>query len=246
MDSISRLPEYRIVMPFTTMGKLKAHPSYLAAKSGDTDAAYRLVADLMRGKRQLQKLEYLKQNYQGAIIVGVHAVEPMGINKIPQILARYIGKITGLEVNGGSDAIVQSVKVGRTGSDAIYRLAYRPKYEGTVKPGQDYLLVDDVITVGGTINELRYFIEKSGGTVVQMACMGAAQFSTNITLSEKTKQDLLNKYDIMSLQEFLIEERIYDGNPLFLSESEARTIIRAGSLDGCRNRITQRRLRENK
>ena len=87
---------------------------------------------------------------------------------IPQILADYIGKKTGLEVD---DTIIQTNRVHRTGSDEWYRFAFRPTFDGTVMPSRDYILVDDVFTHGGSFNEMRLFIERNGGTVIQTASL---------------------------------------------------------------------------
>jgi len=101
--------------------------------------------------------------------------------------------------------------------------------------------VDDVVTGGGTFGELRHYIESKGGKVVHMMSAGAAQFSTNIALSEQTKLALEQKYGVKLLSEFLKEHKLYGGNHEALTESEARTLLGAGSLDAARNRIAKAR-----
>ena len=73
------------------------------------------------------------------------------MNKIPRTLAAYIGYNAGLEVD---TSIVQTEKVGHTGANAWHRLAFRAKFDGKVKPDKQYILVDDVVTAGGTFGEL--------------------------------------------------------------------------------------------
>jgi hypothetical protein len=124
-------------------------------------------------------------------VVPVHAEEASGRNKIPSKFADYIGHIAGLEVDEG---IAQSNKVGRTGKGAWHRLAFRPQFAGAVIAGREYILVDDIVTGGGSLSELRQYIEANGGKVVEMATLGAAQFSANIRLSEKSPLDLTEKY----------------------------------------------------
>jgi len=246
VNTISRPAEYPRVVQLSTISKLKAHHDYIAAKSGDIDAAYRLVRDLLSGTEQLQKIEEIGIQHPGAIFVAVHAVEALGKNKIPQVCAKYIGAITGNPVNDGNSAIVQRIKVERTGTNAIYRLAFRPKFTGTVIKSHEYILVDDVITGGGTLSELRYFIESNGGKVVHMVTLGAAKFSINMIMSNNTRLELENRYGIIPLQDFLKENDIYGGNRRYLTESEGRTILRTGGLDTARNRIAQTRLARDK
>lgn len=223
------------VTSLTTISNMKNHPAYAAAKGGDVDAAFELTRDLLGGKEQQRKIKELGQRYPGAAVVPVHAEERSGRNKIPEVLADYVADVAGLEAD---TEIVQSEKVGRTGSDAIYRLAFRPKFDGQVKKGQEYILVDDVVTGGGTLSELRYYIESKGGKVVHMMTAGAAQFSTNIALSDQTRLALEQKHGIIELRKFLKENNLYGGNHQALTESEARTLLAARSLDSARDRIT--------
>jgi len=226
------------VTQLTTIAKMKSHADYKAAKAGDAEAAARLVRDMMSGKAQQEKIKALAEKHPGAILVAVHAEERAGKNKIPQAIARHIGEATGLEVDTG---IVQSGKVGHAGQDAWHRLAFRAKFDGEVKPGRKYILVDDVVTGGGTLSELRRHIELNGGKSAGMLCAGAAQFSTNIALSDKTRLDIENKFGIESLQKFLLEEGIYGGDYQSLTESEARLILGAGTLVKARDRIAEAR-----
>ena len=226
------------VTQLTSVAKMQAHPDFHAAKAGDRDAAARLVLDMMGGKAQQEKLRALAEKYPDAILVAVHAEEQAGRNQIPRKLTDYISYVTGLEIN--SD-IVQSGKVGRTGSDAWHRMSHRPTFDGPVEKGRKYILVDDVVTGGGTFSELRRYIELNGGEVVDMVSAGAAQFSTNIALSAKTRLALEGKFGVESLQQFLKEAGLYGGNHHALTESEARTLLGAGSLDAARDRIVAAR-----
>jgi len=217
---------------------MKNHPDYFNAKSGDTNAAYKLVNDIIQGEKQQIKILKLAADYPDAILVGVHAQEAYGINKIPETMAQLIHKATGLKIDAN---IVQSVKVMRTNSNSFYRLANRPKFSGEIQSGSQYILIDDVITCGGTLSELRCFIESNGGIVVQMLTLSASKFSTNINLSEKTKFKLLGKYDIMNLRSILKEFDIYGGNERYITESEARILTSARTINAARDRIAQAR-----
>ncbi|MDR3243373.1 MAG: phosphoribosyltransferase [Elusimicrobiota bacterium] len=226
------------VLSFSSIVYMKKHPLYTLAKKGSNEAALNLVCDIMQGKDQQEKMYRIKYRYSNAIIVPIRAIEKEGLNKIPFMLAKHISESVGLEFD--SD-IIQSEKVGRTGENAWHRLAFRPIFEGKVKAGREYILIDDVVTGGGTLNELRNYIESNGGKVVFMAAMGCAQFSSKIALCQATLLQLETQYNKIELSNFLKEEHLYGGNYKALTESEARTILGARTIDEARKRIFEAR-----
>ena len=227
---------YPSVSQLTTIPTMKGYPDYAAAKAGDIDAAYRFAKALLSEEDRRRKIEELGKKYRDAVIVAVHAVEETGENRIPLALAGIVSEMTGIELEYD---IVQSNKVGRTNSNAMYRLANRPKFDGPVQKGRRYILIDDVITAGGTLEELRYYIESKGGKVEHFLTAAAAQFSTNIALSGKTRFGLISAFGELPLTNFLKEHDLYGGNIGYLTESEGRAILRSGSLDRARDQIAK-------
>jgi hypothetical protein len=227
--------------------KIERHEDYDVAKSGDIEAAQRLVFDFIGG-RQEKIIAKLGRKHPGAILVPVHAEERNGKNRIPRMLADYIGELTGLDVDTD---IVQSVKVGRTGASREERIMIRPKFDGPVNAGREYILVDDIVTQGGTLNELRQHIEKNGGKVVDMVTLGAGYDrkhdldSTQIALTEETKTRLKEEIGVKSLCEYLRKGDLYGGNYESLTESEARAILDTWGTDPGRSRRTETGQPEN-
>ena len=110
---------------------LEDHPCYDDAKNNeDRIAALSLVHFFLNTPENLAQLRNLKQKYPDAVIVPVRAIEINGRNRIPELLAEYIGKRTGLEIN---DNIIQTNRVHRTGKDEWHRFAFRPSFSGEVK-----------------------------------------------------------------------------------------------------------------
>jgi hypothetical protein len=226
------------VSPLSTIAKMKSDPDYAAAKAGDNRAAFRFVRSTFNGEEQIRKMKELGAKYPDAIIVGVLAEEAAGKNKIPAALVHRISELTGLEYD---HSIYQINKVGRTGSGAAYRMANRPKFTGAVQSGRKYILTDDVVTAGGTLSELRNYIESNGGEVVDVVTGAAAEKSTNFSLSDKTRAELESKYGIIELKNLLRECGIYGGKIEYLTESEGDFLLRFKSIDRARTRILEER-----
>jgi hypothetical protein len=214
---------------------LEAHPYYEAAKNReDKGAAMRLVQDFLKTPENQSQLQRLRCSFPDAILVSIHAIEAEGKNRIPQMLADYIGRRTGLQVD---DSVVQSNRVLRTGTDEWHRFAFRPSYIGSILPNRKFILVDDVFSLGGSFNELRRFIESKDSKVVHTIALATGRSGPEIALNPKTLNNLLDRYGKNKLQSFLKEIDLYGGNYNALTEPEARALRRAPSLDEARDRI---------
>jgi hypothetical protein len=222
------------VIPMTSQVWMKNNPDYKAAKSGDLTAALQLAVKVVKA----DKIQNLARQYPDAVVVAVHGEEAAGRNKIPQALAEVIGNMAGWTVD---DEIIQKNKVFHTGTGADHRMAIRPKFDGAVLAGRNYILVDDTVTMGSTLAECRRFIEEGGGNVVGMVTMGHAQFSTVIAMQPKTILDLEAKYGKSRLNEWCKENGLYGGEYRALTEAEARWLLRAPGLDAARDRIVAAR-----
>ena len=225
----------------------KSHPDYEAAKGGDIKAARQLIQALM-GDNTDGRLIAMAEKYPDAILLGIHAVEATGKNEIPQALTDFIGEKTGLDIDKN---IVQTNVVGHTSAGQNVRLYNRPKFEGEVQSGRKYIIVDDMVTMGGTLGEMRNYIESQGGMVVDMITLSTQNEQNSIVaLTENTKLDLERvfgvkstdgAYDMTLLNDFLKESGIYGGNYEALTESEGRALIHSKGLDEARNRRAKAR-----
>jgi hypothetical protein len=209
----------------------------------DRKAAEELVIRLASDEG-IDKIKDIAARHPQAIIIPVHAVEGKGKNAIPAVFAAFIGEIGNLE---DDRSIVQSSIVSNTGQNSWHRLAFRAEFEGDVKAGRDYILVDDVVSTGGTLSELRNFIEKNGGRVVDTIAMtnGARSMNAALAVTPGHILELERKYGVDLLQQFLKEENLYGGNHKALTDAEARTLLGAASLDEARDRITAARQEGN-
>jgi hypothetical protein len=218
------------VTVMTSVSKLYSFFEYEAAKAGNLAAARAVVLAAAREP----KMRALAALCPKAILVPVRALERAGNNQLPATFADYFSHVTGLRVDL---QIVQTNLTGHTGTGRDYRMAYRPSFDGPVSPGQSYLLLDDVVTMGGTLGELRAFIAARGGTVRAICTLAAAQFSAQIALTPKTKLALETTYDPNSLRDWRTEHNLYGGSVGALTEAEARWLLAAKTLDAARSRL---------
>ena len=222
------------VVVMTTVPNLYAQGGYQAAKAGDVKAARDVVLTTARENKFFD----LQKRFPDAILVPVRALERAGNNRLPGEFADYFGHVTGLRVD---KEIVQNNQTGHTGSGSDYRMAHRPSFDGAVIPGQTYIIVDDVVTMGGTLGELRAHIESRGGKVGAITTLAAAQFSAQIALTPKTKLALETKFDQVALREWLQQNDIYGGEFGALTEAEGRWLLAAKTLDAAGDRIAAQR-----
>lgn len=210
---------------FESDAVLKSHAAYVDAKGGDGDAALRLIFDLALSAI----IEHRHLFDQSCIFVAPFAREASGDNAIPQILAELCAAIYGASAD---QDVVQVTKVYHTGADPMERLALRPLFEGDVQPGRSYVLVDDVISLGGTLAELANYIQSKGGLVKGVLVLVNAARSKAI---RPAKQHLK-----------LLKERFpHDIEDIFGIEVDALTANEAGYLvgfrtaDAIRNRLVK-------
>ena len=211
----------------------KKEPEYQAAKAGNTLAAINLVERLLTD----DTVEKIRRQIRDSkpLILPVLAIETAGNNKIPLAMAKVLAKRLNLAVESN---IVQSERVGRTGTDANHRLAFNPSFEGEVKTGQAYLIIDDTLLMGGTIASLRGYIENRGGRVVGVSVMDAQEGAVDIAVKPKMLAAIENKHG-PSMNQFWQENFGYGIDKL--TQSEAGHLRRAASVDEIRDRLVKAR-----
>lgn len=215
---------------------MRAHVAYDAAKHGkDNEAALALVYYCIRDAQVKKISERLKGRKPR--IVAVHAEEAKGRNKIPMAYGEVLGGILCLDTDPG---IVQASIANHSAAPSIYhRFASQPHFDGYVEPKAEYLIVDDTCTAGGTLANLKGFIEDNGGVVVAMSVLsiGNPNLAYDISLSAPTLRQLVMRHP--SLDEWWKEEFGYGCESL--TEGEAGHLRAAPSFDTIRNRIVEAR-----
>lgn len=214
---------------------IKARPEYGPAKSGDVEAAVRLVSELAFS----HLVQIRKQFPRGLCFVAPHAREATGDNAIPQVPSQACAMLS----DGEADTdIVQISRVFHTGADPMERMATRAEFEGLVSPGLRYVLIDDVTTMGGTLAELANFIQLNGGVVDAALVLVNAGRVKSLSPSSALVRTLESRHG----DEI---EKTLEIRPAALTANEANYLIGFRSADEIRDRLakarkeTDRRLR---
>jgi hypoxanthine-guanine phosphoribosyltransferase len=115
-------------------------------------------------------------------------------------------------------------------------LARQAVFEGDVVTGAIYLLVDDFIGQGGTLANLKGYIEVKGGRVIGATVLTGKSYSSVLEPTSEQLTALRTKHG-QALEDWWQERFGYGFD--CLTQSEARYLERSPDADKIRNRITE-------
>ena len=213
----------------------KRHPAYAAAKAGDVAAATNLVHALVDDARIAMVCRLLNAvEAPRPLLVSAHAYESEGVNAIPAALAKFLSERLGVPFD---TAVVQTNVVGHTGASGYGRLARQAAFGGKVAKGREHgkhVMVDDFIGQGGTLANLRGWVEKQGGTVVGAVGLTGKPYSAKLSPSKEQLHELRQKHGA----DFEKWWREHFGHAFdCLTQSEARYLARSPDADTIRDRL---------
>lgn len=109
------------------------------------------------------------------------------------------------------------------------------QFYGQIDKNASYVIVDDVITTGGTLADLRSFILRKGGRVIGMSAIAARDGNwQRIRLGDDTRADLERTYG-RDLPEFCHKHLGFSHE--CLTDSEASLIVGCGGYVEFRKKI---------
>jgi hypothetical protein len=132
-----------------------------------------------------------------------------------------------------ANGVLQINLVTHTGADGYHRLARPALFDGEVNAGE-YLLVDDFIGQGGTLANLKGFLESRGGKVIGATTLTGKAYSARLRLEPETLRTLREKHG-NELEEWWLATFGYGFEGL--TESEARYLSRAEDAHAISTRI---------
>jgi len=210
----------------------KRHSLYSDAKAGDVIAAEGLVEDLISP----QMIFALKEQIgtRNPFLVPVHALEAEGMNVIPRVFAKALARFLSLDVYSG---IIQINRVSHTSASGNHRLAFPAVFDGSVI-SESFVMVDDFVGQGGTLANLKGFIENSGGMVIAATTLTGRADSAKLNLEKDTLTNLRSKHG-KHLEEWWIDTFGFGLEKL--TESEARYLRRIDDTDSISARLVAAR-----
>lgn len=130
--------------------------------------------------------------------------------------------------------IVQVTRVFHTGADPMERLRLRAQFEGDVIAGERYVLVDDVVSMGGTLAELADHIQRSGGVVIAVVTLVNAGRNKLLRAEPRIIKKLQGRFQNEILNIFGIKTDA-------LTANEAQYLIGFRTAGEIRNRLAKAR-----
>ena len=165
------------------------------------------------------------------MLVCANAYEDQGFNAIPAALAELLSERLGISFD---TTVVQTNVVSHTGADGYGRLARQAAFAGEVQSEREYVMVDDFIGQGGTMANLRGWIEKQGGKVVGAVALTGKPYSAKLNPSQEQLHELRQKHG----SDFEKWWKTHFGHAFdCLTQSEARYLVRSPDVDTIRNRL---------
>lgn len=203
---------------------------YEAAKQrGDTEAARRLVARRVNPEHLERMVADLKErgiSPEEVIVLPVLEKE-QGKNVIPRVLGEYVAQYMNARLE---TKIVDVSRSAHTGKETINRLLDRKSFEGPVEENGKYLLVDDVLTQGGTLHELRHYLANNKAEAVSAIALAFSRYSSTmehrntLSIQADTIRELERRYGRNELEQLLKAHDI-SGRLEALSEGEGRFLL---------------------
>ena len=211
----------------------KQHSEYAGAKTGDAVAAANLVNSLVdeAGITTVRALISEISESGEPVLVCANAYEDQGFNAIPAALAELLSERLGIPFD---TTVVQTNVVSHTGADGYGRLARQAAFAGEVQSEREYVMVDDFIGQGGTLANLRGWIEKQGGKIVGAIALTGKPYSAKLNPSQEQLHELRQKHG----SDFEKWWKAHFGHAFdCLTQSEARYLARSPDVDTIRNRL---------
>lgn len=197
---------------------LKAHPLYQPAKGErDLGSALSLLDDLVK-KSTIESLKTLASEAETTPILVAPAAHVEDSNNVLAIgYAHWLGHELDWPVE---ERVFQAKTFSKDRSDAWIRIANRSTFYGEIDRKSPYVIVDDVLTLGGTLADLRSFIIDKGGSVIGMSTI-ASRYGHDAPIHlGKDLQTKLEKYYGSDLEKFCNEHLGFGHQCLTRSEGE--------------------------
>ncbi|WP_318763104.1 type I phosphoribosyltransferase [Aminobacter niigataensis] len=172
---------------------LSSHPLYQAAKGErNIEAAIAIIDDLYTRECVLRLVDHVESCGGKPKIISPSCQPGDSNNALAIGYAQWLSHEFDWDVE---TEVFQEKTVSRDKSNTWTRIANRCAFRGEIDKGASYVIVDDVITTGGTLADLRSFIHRKGGMVIAMSAIASRDGRPQkIRLGDDTRADLERFY----------------------------------------------------
>jgi len=203
----------------TSIAYLRRCPSFICAKNGNMNAAIHIVEKCIK----VNRINDLEEKYPNSVLLPVIN----GRNVIPLALTQKINLPIWKNVFLVNTAPRKSLL-------AIQRLLHKPVFIGYIQKGLDYIIVDDIVTQGGTISALREFVIARGGRVVAVVALA---FSIGSHYIAPTSEILIRLFLKFGNVLYKLESEGFISSFAELTYSQIRYLIKFSSVQNIYNKI---------
>jgi adenine/guanine phosphoribosyltransferase-like PRPP-binding protein len=209
----------------------------LAKNHADTDAALSIMDDLIADEVLDGVVDLCRDARTPPIVIAPSVAATELKNALGVSYAAWLASELGYQ---RCDTMYQVRRVRRDLNNGWYRLANPTAFDGHVEPNRDYIIADDVCTLGGTLAEARSFIEAHGSRVIGMTTIASPSGNhVQLALSRQSHYGLASEYGD-AIDAFWREEFGYGTEAL--TEPEARYLLGHGpGVDRIRDAIRRAR-----
>ena len=169
----------------TNVYTLTAHPSYKdAKKNGSLFHAKNVVESIVKDREEYKRLA----DYKDATLIPIMGSDKENSkNQLPIALAEKLSEMSGMPVD-----LSFYKKNLQHNTDATWedRVLSNDHWQGNVKKGNNYILVDDVFTSGMTLNSLKNYIEDNGGKVIAVTSLAASRYGKQLGVTDEQLSSL--------------------------------------------------------
>jgi len=204
----------------TSLSYLKHCKGFEEAKNGDMNAAIDVVKKCVKTNR----LQEFRAEYSDSFLLPVRSR-----NMLPLALSYEIGlKIW--------DQVFLKSTIHRKSLYAIQRLQHSPVFVGHIQKDMTYIIVDDIVTQGGTISALRKHVLAYGGKVAAIVALAYAIGSYDIAPTRGIMVRLLVKFgdSICQFQSIGLVNSFDE-----LTNSQAKYLLRFSSIHNIFKKIAK-------
>lgn len=223
------------------LNTLSTHPLYAAAKGQrDVGAALSIIDDLHSREAILSLVDYVESLGTTPYLIAPSCQPGDSNNALAIAYAQWLSREFEWPVD---TEVFQEKTVSRDRSNGWMRIAHRSQFFGQIDRRRPYVIVDDVITMGGTLADLRSFIHGQGGRVIAMSAIASRDGRpTQIRLGDDTRTRLEQSYG-KALSAFCrdVLGYTYEG----LTDPEGRLLLTSNGYDDIRKRVLRARDAEN-